>query len=366
MATLVVMAIAFRLYSYTFAGNITGFFHIGNVLPLSPYLQGQDVLVNPSGGYDGQMFLSLALDPFLQADGTIQALDNPPYRYRRILYPLLGYFLGFGNSQFIPYALVAINCFSIISIVFFIGLTIHHYKSSISIYQSLFALTVPGVWIVLSLSTADLLNNLFLVVAIYFYRSFRPVYTTTLLAAACLTRETTLLIWLAFIATSFYEQKWQQLKHLFWAWIPLGIWSLYVAKRLPPQPTDLKIEGFDFFLAGILKKFLFSIKMGPIIGNLVEVGAFILLISVLLTGLFILYKQPQNNQIILSNTLIYSLIFSVSSMGILMFQQGYNRVFVGAYFLLLLTLSPQLSFLKVAIATFASVITAKYLIDLLV
>lgn len=366
VAVLVVIAIALRLYFYTFAGNITGFFHIGNILPLSPYLQGQEVLINSSGGYDGQMFLSLALDPFLQADGTILTLDNPSYRYRRILYPLMGYVLGLGNPHFIPYALVAINCFSIILIVLMIGLTLRSYQSSNSVYQSLFVLVVPGVWIILSLSTADLLNNLFLVTAIYFYRSSRPIYTAILLAAACLTRETTLLIWLAFIATSLYEQKWQQLKHLLWAWIPLGAWSLYVGQRLPPQPTDLKIEGFDFFLGGVIKKFLFALKIGPIIGNLFEISAFILLISVLLTTLFLVYKQPKKNQIILGNALVYGLLFSVSSMGILMFQQGYNRIFIGAYFLLFLTLAPRFAYLKIAIAAFASVVTAKYLMDLLV
>jgi hypothetical protein len=366
VATLVVVAIAFRLYSYTFAGNITGFFHIGNTLPLSPYLQSQEVFVNPSGGYDGQMFLSLALDPFFQADGTIQTLDNPTYRYRRILYPLLGYLLGFGNPQLIPYTLVAINCFSIILIVLFIGLTLWENQSSNSIYQSLFVLLIPGVWIILALSTSDLLNSLFIVAAIYFYRNSRPIYVVISLAAACLTRETTLLLWLAFVLTSVYERKWQQFKHLLWAWIPLGIWSLYVSQRLTPQPTDLKIVGFDFFLAGTIKKLLFSLKIGPIIGNQFEVSSFILLISVLLVTLFLSFKRSRNNQIILSNTLVYSLLFSVSSMGILMFQQGYNRVFIGAYFLLLLTLTPQLSNVKIAIAAFASVITAKYLMDLLV
>jgi hypothetical protein len=60
-------------------------------------------------GYDGQMFLSLGLDPGLRHEGTIAALDLPLYRYRRILYPLLGYLLGLGNPALIPYSMVAIN-----------------------------------------------------------------------------------------------------------------------------------------------------------------------------------------------------------------------------------------------------------------
>ena len=37
-------------------------------------------------GYDGQQFLTIALDPALKNIESISALDNPRYRYRRIMY----------------------------------------------------------------------------------------------------------------------------------------------------------------------------------------------------------------------------------------------------------------------------------------
>ena len=79
-------------------GNVTGFFRIGSEFSLSPFLNPDKILTFKGEiGYDGQQFLSIALDPGLANESTILSLDNPAYRYRRILYPLLGYLFGGGN-----------------------------------------------------------------------------------------------------------------------------------------------------------------------------------------------------------------------------------------------------------------------------
>lgn len=361
---MVVAAIALRLYFYTFSGNITGFFHIGSNLPLSPYLQGQDVLIHPTGGYDGQMFLSLALDPGLQHQGSIAALDNPPYRYHRILYPLLGYLLGFGQPQLIPYALVAINCLAIALIVFLIGLTLQQADQSAS--QSLFVLAVPGVWLTLALSTADLLSALCLVAAIYYYRTAKPTQTALMVALACLSREVMLLVWAAFLFTSAWEKRWQQVKSLCWAWMPLAVWIAYVASRQLDRPNMLEIKGFDAFLAGIWQKFLFLHQLGPTIGTIYEAFSFGLLLIVLMTTIFLVRDRWRDNRIIFTNVTLYGLLLTVSSMGILMFHQGYNRVFIGVYFLLLLTVGSTRPAAKIIVMTLSSLVSAKYLIDLLI
>ena len=67
LAAIIVTVVVIFFYLFKFEGNITGFFRIGSTLALSPYLDSQDVLIyQGEDGYDGQMFLSLALDPFLQ------------------------------------------------------------------------------------------------------------------------------------------------------------------------------------------------------------------------------------------------------------------------------------------------------------
>jgi hypothetical protein len=56
-------------------------------------------------GYDGQFFYYIALDP----PKARHYVDDPGYRYSRILYPLTARALAFGEPDGIPYALLLIN-----------------------------------------------------------------------------------------------------------------------------------------------------------------------------------------------------------------------------------------------------------------
>lgn len=110
IAALVTLAVASYFYWGKFQGNITGFFRIGDVLPFSPYLDASKAMIATGElGYDGQQFLTLAFDPWVRNPLTLEALDNPVYRYSRILYPLLGHGLALGRPALIPYSLVLIN-----------------------------------------------------------------------------------------------------------------------------------------------------------------------------------------------------------------------------------------------------------------
>lgn len=277
IASVLVIVAALLLYFYKFDGDITGFFRIGSVLPLSPYLKGQHVLVHQGEiGYDGQQFLSIALDPWLQNQDSLETFDSPKYRYRRILYPLLGYLLSLGNRNLIPYVLVVINCLCIILLVFFIGLDMHKHQQPV--WQSLLVLVVPGIWIILSFSTADLLSSLLLAIAIYCYRSHKNIYTSISLSLACLTREPMLLVWLGFLLTSIYERKRQQMLHLFWAWIPPVAWNIYVLFRFSDRGTSGIRENFGWPLAGIADKISQLVTNGLQAKNLFEAYSFALLI----------------------------------------------------------------------------------------
>jgi len=56
-------------------------------------------------GYDGEFYYFIALDP-LHARVSI---DDPPYRYTRILYPLVSRLLALGQPHLIPYTLILVN-----------------------------------------------------------------------------------------------------------------------------------------------------------------------------------------------------------------------------------------------------------------
>ncbi len=54
-----------------------------------------------SAGYDGQFYAQLALDPTLRDPEFKKAIDNLPYRGRRILMPAIGWLLGLGQPDWI-------------------------------------------------------------------------------------------------------------------------------------------------------------------------------------------------------------------------------------------------------------------------
>lgn len=51
------------------------------------------------GGYDGQFYASLAVDPEVRSAEVQRALDLPQYRARRILLPVVAHVLGLGNAR---------------------------------------------------------------------------------------------------------------------------------------------------------------------------------------------------------------------------------------------------------------------------
>src|SRR5579885_3744182 len=70
---------------------------------------------NKSGtwGYDGQFYYQIARNPL----GAARYMDNAPYRYQHLLYPLLAWLLSFGQVPLVPYTLLLINLLSIIGSV---------------------------------------------------------------------------------------------------------------------------------------------------------------------------------------------------------------------------------------------------------
>ncbi len=60
-------------------------------------------------GEDGTFCYRIALNP-----GTLVGIDVPPYRYMRILYPLVARMLALGQPAVIPYALVLVNYFAVV------------------------------------------------------------------------------------------------------------------------------------------------------------------------------------------------------------------------------------------------------------
>ncbi|WP_107667488.1 AZOBR_p60025 family cell surface glycopolymer formation protein [Cyanothece sp. BG0011] len=337
IAILLVFWVTLYFYFFKFNGNITGFFRIGSILPLSPFLNAENTLIYQGEiGYDGQQFLTLALDPFLQNPETINSLDHPIYRYRRILYPLVSYLLALGNRSLIPYIMVAINALSIVLIV---TITSLYFKSdNLSKFQALFTLCIPGVWMVLSLGTADLFSSVFLIASFYCYRYEKYKLTALFISLGCLTRETLLIVWFALFLTSLIQKRFKQIKYLLYGLIPPILWTVYISFLELPGKVRVK-DNFGFPFLGIINK-LISIVTGGLNGsNLFEAYMFFILLFSFV-AIFILYvKHRQTNLLMQIGNSFYSVMFAFSSMTILGYYLDYSRVFMDVYFLLLLSLN---------------------------
>ena len=336
IGAIAVISVIIYFYYFKFSGNITGFFRIGSVLPLSPFLiPDQTLIFQDELGYDGQQFLSIALDPFLQDLDTLASLDHPAYRYRRILYPLLSYFLGFGNSQIIPYVMVAINAIAILLIIWVTGLYFKSYSANVN--QALFVLAIPGVWIVLSLSTSDLLAGLFFVSAFYFYQNNKPIYMSLMVSLGCLTRETLLLLWISLVFSAMWQKKDSYFKYLGLALIPPLAWNIYVILLgLNGAPGT---GNFGSLLFGIVQKILslFTEKFSP--KTIFEAYLFILLILAFALVFWLSSPLRSANRPLLVCSLIYLGMFSVTSLLILKYYLDYSRVFLDVYLLAVLTIN---------------------------
>jgi hypothetical protein len=52
-----------------------------------------------SAGYDGQFYAQLAIDPLITDPAIDRALDDPPYRARRILFSWTAHLVGLGQPR---------------------------------------------------------------------------------------------------------------------------------------------------------------------------------------------------------------------------------------------------------------------------
>jgi hypothetical protein len=338
IATGVVSIITLFLYFGKFSGNITGFFRIGSELPLSPYLDPHTTTIFQGQlGYDGQQFLSLALDPFLNNPETINSLDHPSYRYRRIFYPLLSYILGLGNSSLIPYIMVGINVLSIILLVAVSG---QYFKVlNLPKWPCLYVLFIPGVWMVLSLTTADLLSSLLGIYAIYYFRRDKIILTALCLGIGCLTRENLVLVWLGILGIALWNRSKKQIVILFISIIPTLLWNAYVVMLNLPGYTGVS-ANFGFPFVGIIGKFL-SLMVDLSGTKLFEAYMWILILMVFAAIIFIYWQQKQDNRLLYWITLLYSGMFIFSSLAILNYYLDYSRVYMDVYFFLLLMVNPS-------------------------
>jgi hypothetical protein len=198
-----------------------------------------------SGGYDGQFYLQIAIDPTLKNTQLAETLDNPEYRSRRILLPALAHCLGAGTPAYIVaiYCMLNVFCWFATAVLLLHWLPPTSLKSFAKWFACMFSM---GALESVRYSLTDLPSMMFILGALYFIERNRQSLSAAFLSAAVLTKETSLLALGHYLnPQTAIEPK--AIAHFvlrgLLILLPLGIWAIYVSSVFENN------QGFSAVLA---------------------------------------------------------------------------------------------------------------------
>lgn len=146
----------------------------------------------PSASYDGQFYAQLALDPLLRDPAIDRALDQPPYRARRILFSWTAWALGLGRPAWIieAYALQNVLAWLLLAVVAACWFPLKTPRHLALWTACLFA---HGLLWSVRFALLDGPSLLLIACAVWAAESARPLLSAVVCGVAGLARETNLL-----------------------------------------------------------------------------------------------------------------------------------------------------------------------------
>lgn len=186
-----------------------------------------------AAGYDGQFYYQIARDPLHAA----QFLDQPAYRYQRIVYPLLVAALSVGQARLIPYMLLLVNFVSVVLGTELVARLLIKKKLSpwfslaFGLYfgqaaSFLCDLTEPLTYFLVCLGLLLLLRK-------------RLTCAAIIWGLAVLSRETAMLFPLGYIAMYLYQRRWQNASRLLLlSIVPTAAWYFIVGLHFHTNGLD--------------------------------------------------------------------------------------------------------------------------------
>lgn len=175
--------------------------------------------LNGTWGYDGQFYYQIAVNPF----GAADFLDNAPFRYQRIIYPLVARLLALGQPNIVPYTLLVINLLAIVLSVELLSdyLRMNRVNPWFSIGYGLYF----GQATALTFDTTEPFTYLLITLGIWLWSKEHLNWSALLFGIASLSRETAVLFPLGYVAYFFLQQKWMETaKFLAISILPLVCW----------------------------------------------------------------------------------------------------------------------------------------------
>ncbi len=181
-----------------------GFADVDRKIAQRSVAAGSPLKLNPAyakaTGYDGQFYYYIALDPV----HARPYIDDPSYRYGRIVYPLAARVLALGQPTLIPYTLILINGLAVVGGTLAIGALLRRCGASpwIALVYGLY----PGLVFALRHDLTEPLAFAFVALALYLFdlRTRRALgWAGVSFALATLTRESSAVFGITYAAATF-------------------------------------------------------------------------------------------------------------------------------------------------------------------
>jgi len=187
------------------------------------------VTLLPSG-HDGQFSFVIAIDPF-NRQGTAALFDDAPYRYRRILYPLLA-----GGAGLLPGKVTLVGLILLAALG--MGLATASTAAlagrlDISRWVVAAVLANPGVWLGVQLLTSDPLALGLALTALLLWWDRRLAWATLLFGLAALSKDQYLLVGLSVAGWSWFcGQRREALPLAVGTAAPLALWLAWISSTM--------------------------------------------------------------------------------------------------------------------------------------
>ncbi len=210
-----------------------------------PALKEVPISTVKKGGYDGQFYAQLAVQPNVNNPELQLALDNPAYRSRRILLPLTAHLLGGGNAQasLYIYALLNLVAWVVLAWVWWLEVQASTPQGAAVWLACLLSL---GALDSVRLSLTDLPATLLLVGAVLAVRASRTGLAAACILAGGFVRETSVL------AVDLFkpEGKWRTWGLRALCVLPVLGWCVWLRLNVP---GDTGAQAFDWPGLGLLQ-----------------------------------------------------------------------------------------------------------------
>ena len=246
--TLVVLLWQWATVQANYGGNWTALFCTGSRQRQPPLNATEHVyLFADSHGFDGQFYRYIAHDPFLRSD-LKNYVDDQRLRYRRILIPLLAYGLALGHAGLINGAYEFV-CLLAIGLGVYWSCSFAQ-NAGLAAAWGLVFLAVPAIPITADRLVVDA-GLAALTVAFVYYRRSSSWKLFLVLACAFLTRETGLLLVVAYCIYLAWRREFRTAGLFLLSAAPAAAWYGFVQWNTPGNSYRLSVAPFATILQAL-------------------------------------------------------------------------------------------------------------------